>query len=83
MLIGYARVSTHDQNLNLQRDALRKEGYEKIYMDKITGKTLDRDQLDNALDVLRQGDSLVVWRFNSNVRFSAVDFSSLKIGILL
>ena len=41
MLIGYARVSTYDQNLNLQRDALKKEGCEKIYTDKITGKTLD------------------------------------------
>lgn len=68
MLIGYARVSTHDQNLNLQRDALKKEGCKRIYTDKITGKTLNRDGLDKALDVLREGDTLVVWRLDRLAR---------------
>jgi len=68
MLIGYARVSTHDQNLSLQRDALKKAGCEKIYTDRITGKHLDRDGLDKALDVLRPHDTLVVWRLDRLAR---------------
>lgn len=64
MLIGYARVSTHDQNLDLQKDALKKAGCEKIYVDTITGSQFNCEGLDNTLEVLRVGDTLVVWRLD-------------------
>ena len=64
MLIGYARVSTNDQNLNLQKEALLKVGCEKIYEDKISGTTKQRPGLDKALDALRAGDTLIVWKLD-------------------
>lgn len=64
MLIGYARVSTLDQNLNLQVDALEKVGCEKIFTDQVSGSTACRPQLETALDFLREGDTLVVWRLD-------------------
>src|ERR671935_669152 len=66
MLIGYARVSTNEQNLDLQRDALRKAGVaaKDIYTDKITGTTAQRPGLEQALSHLRAGDTLVVWRLD-------------------
>jgi len=64
MLIGYARVSTADQNLDLQRDALDKAGCEKIYEDRISGTRADRPGLDRALENLREGDSLTVWKLD-------------------
>ena len=66
MLIGYARVSTNEQNLDLQRDALLKAGCSEknIFTDKITGTKADRIGLAQALTHLRQGDTLVVWRLD-------------------
>src|SRR3954453_3335781 len=64
MLIGYARVSTEDQNLDLQRDALQKAGCEEIYTDKVSGTKSRRPGLENALSHLRPGDTLVVWRLD-------------------
>ena len=64
MLIGYARVSTHDQNLDLQKDALKSAGCEKIFVDEISGKAIARSGLENALEALREGDALVVWRLD-------------------
>ncbi len=61
MLIGYARVSTHDQTVNLQQDALKKAGCTKIFTDTITGSTFERKGLDEALSFVREGDTLVVW----------------------
>ena len=61
MFIGYARVSTPDQKLDLQKDALTKAGCEKVYIDKATGGNTQRKGLQQALDVLRPGDTLVVW----------------------
>ena len=63
MLIGYARVSTDDQTLDLQRDALKAEGCERIFEDKASGAG-DRPGLRDALDHLRAGDTLVVWRLD-------------------
>lgn len=64
MKIGYARVSTLDQNPQLQIDALEKAGCEKIFTDKITGTTKERPELDKAKLMLRKGDVLVVWRLD-------------------
>ena len=62
--IGYARVSSRDQNLDLQRDALQKAGCDKIYKDTISGTKSQRPGLDLALDNLRDGDTLVVWKLD-------------------
>src|SRR3954452_8955817 len=64
MLIGYARVSTDHQNLDLQRDALRLAGCEKIYEDRISGAKAARPGLALALEVARAGDVLTVWRLD-------------------
>ena len=64
MKIGYARVSTDDQNLDLQRDALERAGVEKLYEDKASGRTIDRPQLAECLRSLREGDTLIVWRLD-------------------
>jgi DNA invertase Pin-like site-specific DNA recombinase len=64
MLIGYARVSTHDQTLNLQRDALEKAGCTKIFTDVISGAKTERKGLDEVLSYVRTGDNLVVWRLD-------------------
>lgn len=64
MLIGYARVSTDDQNLDLQRDALEKAGCEKIYTDQQSGASTDRLGLAGVLEIARSGDTLVVWRLD-------------------
>jgi DNA invertase Pin-like site-specific DNA recombinase len=64
MLIGYARVSTDDQNLDLQRDALRAAGCEKIYEDRMSGAKAARPGLTLALEVARAGDVLTVWRLD-------------------
>jgi DNA invertase Pin-like site-specific DNA recombinase len=64
MMIGYARISTHDQNLELQQDALAKASCEKIFTDIASGGTADRNGLSEALAHLRSGDTLVVWRLD-------------------
>jgi DNA invertase Pin-like site-specific DNA recombinase len=64
VLIGYARISTDDQNLALQRDALAAAGCEKVYEDKISGARAERPGLALALEVARAGDALVVWRLD-------------------
>jgi DNA invertase Pin-like site-specific DNA recombinase len=64
MLIGYARVSTQDQNLSLQVDALTQAGCERIYEDKVSGSRASREGLDKELEMLRSGDTLVVWKLD-------------------
>lgn len=64
MLIGYARVSTQDQNLTLQCEALTKTGCQKIFEDKVSGSRTARPGLDKALEMLREGDTLVVWKLD-------------------
>jgi DNA invertase Pin-like site-specific DNA recombinase len=62
MLIGYGRVSTADQNLDLQCDALKAAGCERIFTDQMSGARGDRAGLAQALSHAREGDTLVVWR---------------------
>ena len=64
MQIGYARVSTQDQDLSLQYDALRQAQCDKIYEDKASGVKASRDGLTLALEVLRENDRLVVWKLD-------------------
>jgi DNA invertase Pin-like site-specific DNA recombinase len=64
MLIGYARVSTHEQTLNLQQDALQKAGCNKIFTDTASGAKAERKGLEEALNYVRKGDTLVVWRLD-------------------
>lgn len=64
MKIGYARVSTLDQSLELQLDALESAGVEKLFQEKVSGAKSDRPQLQAALDYMRPGDTLVVWRLD-------------------
>ena len=64
MKIGYARVSTLEQNLDLQLDALEKVGCEKIITDEISGSVADRPGLSKLKETLREGDTVVVWRLD-------------------
>ena len=64
MLIGYVRVSTRDQNLDLQLDALKQVGCDKIYKDIASGAKDDRVGLTEVLSYIRKGDTLVVWRLD-------------------
>ena len=63
-MIGYARVSTTDQNPELQIDALRAAGCQRVFTDKASGSLQSRPQLDRMLDHLREGDVVVVWRLD-------------------
>src|SRR5919106_4087167 len=64
MNIGYARVSTQDQTLALQKDALKKIGCNKIFTDTASGTKEERKGLEDALNYVREGDTLVVWRLD-------------------
>jgi len=94
MLVGYARVSTFEQHLDLQVDDLRKAGCEKIYSDKISGITSKRAGLEEALSYMREGDTLVVWKldrlgrtlkhliqFIQDLQEKGIHFKSLKENI--
>ena len=80
MLIGYARVSTDDQNLDLQRDALHQAGCTEIYEDHIGGAKAARPGLQKALEVATAGDILVVWRLDRLGR-SLKDLISIVEGL--
>jgi DNA invertase Pin-like site-specific DNA recombinase len=64
MYIGYARVSTNEQNLDSQKDALSKAGCETIFTDQVSGTKARRPGLEQAFSHLRTGDTLVVWRLD-------------------
>ena len=64
MLIGYARVSTGDQSLTLQIDALEEAGCERVFQDQVSGIVNTRPNLNQALDFARPGDTLIVWRLD-------------------
>jgi len=68
MLIGYARVSTVDQNLALQRDALTEAGCAKIFIEQMSGAVADRPALHDALEFTRSGDTLIVWKLDRLAR---------------
>jgi len=68
MKIGYARVSTQEQDLALQLDSLAKEGCEKIFQEKASGAQRDRPELKAALGYMRKGDTLVVWKIDRLAR---------------
>lgn len=88
MKIGYARVSTNDQNSQLQLDALNNAGCDRIYEERMSAKTKDRPELNRLLDAIREGDTVVVWRLDRLGRsikdlIELVDkFKSLKVQFI-
>ena len=64
MRVGYARVSTPDQRLDVQKEALTRSGCDKVYEDTASGRSLDRPGLTKAIDKLRDGDTFVVWKLD-------------------
>src|SRR3954469_20466154 len=64
MFVGYARVSTTDQTLDLQHDALTKAGCTKIFTDTASGAQTERSGLSEALSYVREGDTIVVWKLD-------------------
>ena len=64
MLLGYARVSTQDQDLSLQLDALTNYGCVRIFEEKVSGRSRQRPELDHLLEVAREGDTVVVWKLD-------------------
>ncbi|MCP4356878.1 MAG: recombinase family protein, partial [Chloroflexi bacterium] len=76
MKIGYARVSTQDQDLSLQLDALEKVGCVQIYKEKITSSAKERPQLQRMMAQLREGDTVVIWKLDRLAR-SLKDLVSL------
>ncbi|MEV7343171.1 recombinase family protein [Streptomyces sp. NPDC093544] len=79
-LIGYARVSTDDQEAQLQRDALTAAGCSRIFEDKASGKNTDRPELTAVLDYLREGDTLVAWKLDRLGR-SLIDLVGIVDGL--
>ncbi len=64
MKIGYARVSTKDQSLNLQKDALEKAGCKKIYSEQVSGAKIEREKLNEMIKQVRKGDIIIVWKLD-------------------
>jgi len=68
MILGYARVSTQEQSIDLQLDALNKAGCDEVYQEKYSGKSRNRPELEFCLRTLREGDVLVVWKLDRLAR---------------
>lgn len=87
MKFGYARVSTHDQNLNLQVDALRKDGCEEIFQEVASGSKMDRPELTKLLNQIRKGDVITIWKLDrlgrSLKHFLSLTSDLLKKGVNL
>ena len=64
MIFAYARVSTTDQNPDLQFDALKKAGYDRLFTDKASGAKADRPQFTMMLDQIRSGDTILIWKLD-------------------
>jgi DNA invertase Pin-like site-specific DNA recombinase len=64
MRVGHARISTQDQRLDVQQEALTRSGCDKLFEDTISGRVIDRPGLQRALDILRAGDTFVVWKLD-------------------
>jgi DNA invertase Pin-like site-specific DNA recombinase len=88
MKIGYARVSTQDQNLSLQLDALQAAGCTKIYQEKASGARVDRPELATMLEHVREGDTIVIWKLDrlgrslTNLVQIVTDLESRNIGLI-
>ena len=88
MKIGYARVSTQDQNLDSQKDALKKYGCEIIYEEKVSGKNIERTELGKLRDSVRKGDEIVVWKLDrlgrslKDLIFLITSFQDKEIGFI-
>ncbi|MEK4567036.1 recombinase family protein [Alkalihalobacillus sp. FSL R5-0424] len=96
MKVGYARVSTGLQNLDLQKDSLTTFGCEKIFVDKVSGVKKKREGLEEALEFVRSGDTLIVWRLDrlgrnmqelinvvNNLNENGISFHSLQENITM
>ncbi|KGX85219.1 recombinase family protein [Pontibacillus litoralis] len=92
--IGYARVSTEEQNLEMQIEALKKEGCNKIFKEKITGRKEDRTEFGKCMDYLRNGDTLVIYKLDrlgrttkqlvnlaASLREKGIELASVQDGI--
>lgn len=64
MIIGYARVSTNDQDTSLQLDALKAAGAERVYQESASGALRERPELNKCIDAMREGDTLIVWKLD-------------------
>lgn len=88
MKIGYARVSTQDQNLALQLDALKTAGCDKVYQEKASGVKVERPELAKLLELVREGDTLVIWKLDRLGRSLAhliklvADLEQRQVGLL-
>ena len=81
MIVGYARVSTSDQSLDVQEAALRAAGAEKIFAEKLSGTTGNRPQLQAAVDFCREGDAFIVTRLDRFAR-SSVDLHNIVTALV-
>ena len=80
MILGYARISTDDQNLDLQRDALLKAGCERVFEDTASGSKTERTGLAALLASLRKGDTVVIWRLGKSLQLiTAEPAASLRL----
>lgn len=71
--VGYARVSTLEQNIDLQLDALKGEGCKKVFTDKVSGAKASKPSFEKLLEYVRPGDTIVVWKLDRLGKYPAVN----------